>query len=75
MQYQYTSKTFQSSFNIQKGKPNNDIKNFTNRYVYNCYFYVFITVSASKCKTAEEIEMEDIEQIEQVKNKLQEAKQ
>ena len=30
----------------EKGKPNNDIKNFTNRYVYNCYFYVFTTIGS-----------------------------
>ena len=31
-------------------------------------FMYLLLLGASKCKTAEEIEMEDIEQMEQVKN-------
>ena len=37
-------KHFRVLFNIQKGNPNNDNKNFTNSNVYNCCFYLFAVV-------------------------------
>ena len=36
-------------------------------YIITIFMYLLL-LGASKCKTAEEIEMEDIEQMEQLKN-------